>query len=232
MEVIGWFASGIVHDFNNLVTVIKGYSELILCHLRQSDPLYEAAEEIKKASEKASTLTRQLLAFCRRQDIVPQILNLNTVVANVEQMLQRLIGNHIKLSTVLEPDLGYIYADAGQIEQILLHLAINACDAMPRGGQLTIETANMTMYVKLTISDTGYGLQAERFTPPSQPAVVTRKQQEWPGQGLSAVHDIVKRSGGMIWVASKPAQGTILEIYLPQVPQTNRLGRSIPLPSG
>ncbi|MDH4265338.1 MAG: PAS domain S-box protein [Deltaproteobacteria bacterium] len=234
VEAIGRLAGGIAHDFNNLLMTIKGCSEILLQECDAQDPRSEEAEEIQKAAERATSLTRQLLAFGRRQILQPQVLNLNKVVANMNKMLQRVIGEDIQLLTVLEPKLGPMKVDPGQIEQVIMNLAVNARDAMPRGGKLTIETANVLLdedyaqrhvsvkpgsYVMLAVSDNGCGMDKETQSHLFEPFFTTKEKGKGTGLGLSTVYGIVKQSGGNIWAYSEVGQGTTFKIYLPMVIQ-------------
>ncbi|MFH1758550.1 MAG: ATP-binding protein [Pseudomonadota bacterium] len=234
VEAIGRLAGGIAHDFNNLLMTIKGCSEILLQEYDAQDPRREEAEEIQKAAERATSLTRQLLAFGRRQILKPQVLNLNKVVANMNKMLQRVIGEDIQLLTVLEPKLGPVKVDPGQIEQVIMNLAVNARDAMPRGGKLTIETANVLLdedyaqrhisvkpgsYVMLAVSDNGCGMDKETQSHLFEPFFTTKDKGKGTGLGLSTVYGIVKQSGGNIWAYSEVGQGTTFKIYLPMVIQ-------------
>jgi two-component system cell cycle sensor histidine kinase/response regulator CckA len=237
MEAVGRLAGGVAHDFNNLLTAILGYSDLLLERLPGNSQLSRYAGEVKKAGERASSLTRQLLAFSRQQVLAPQVLNLNTVVADMQKMLRRLIGEDIELMTSLEPQLGNVKADPGQIEQVILNLAVNSRDAMPQGGTLTIETANLELndgrdlmvfeqpsvragkYVMLAISDTGCGMDAETQTHIFEPFFTTKGKDKGTGLGLSTVYGIVKQSEGYISVRSEPGQGATLKVYLPCVKQ-------------
>lgn len=228
MEAIGRLAGGIAHDFNNLLTVISGYTELMLKGLEEEDPLRRNCLEIKKAGDRAAVLTRQLLAFSRRQVMQPKVLDLNTVVSEMESMLERLLGEDIELCTALHPDSGHVKADPGQIEQVIMNLAVNARDAMPRGGQLIIETGNVRFdkssgeprpgsYVLIGISDTGVGMDAETQSMIFDPFFTTKPVGQGTGLGLSTVYGIVDQSGGFIKVDSRAGAGTTFRIYLPRL---------------
>jgi len=232
MEAIGQLAGGVAHDFNNLLTVISGYSDLILGGSDQANDLRESIQEIKRSSEKAASLTRQLLAFSRKQVLQPKILKLNTLVTNIDKMLRRLIGENIDLATLLDQDLGQVKADPGQIEQVILNLAVNARDAIGSNGKITIETANAELdeeyahshvdvtpgrYVMLSVSDTGCGMSQEIRERIFEPFFTTKEKDKGTGLGLSTVYGIVKQSGGSIWVYSEPEKGTTFKIYLPRI---------------
>jgi two-component system cell cycle sensor histidine kinase/response regulator CckA len=231
MEAVGRLAGGIAHDFNNLLMVISGYSEFLLDRLGPEPSLRAPAQEIAGAAVRASALTRQLLAFSRKQMLAPKILDLNGVVTENLKMLTRMIGEDIDLVMVPSADLGPVRADAGQIEQVIMNLAVNARDAMPSGGRLTIETSNVALdadqarlhpplipgnYVLLAISDTGAGMDSETQSRIFEPFFTT-KGTKGTGLGLSTVYGIVKQSGGYIWVYSEPGKGTTFKIYLPRV---------------
>ena len=235
MEAVGRLAGGVAHDFNNLLTAITGYCEILLSehepqHTRRGD-----IEQIKCAADRASALTQQLLAFSRRQTLAPRVLGLNATVAGIDKLLRRVIGEDIDLITVLASALGHVKADPGQIEQVIMNLAINARDAMPHGGKLLIETANVELdsvyasrhiavrpgpYVLLAISDTGSGIDAETLSHIFEPFFTTKEHGKGTGLGLSTVYGIVKQSGGNIWVYSERGYGTTFKIYLPRVAES------------
>lgn len=235
MEAIGRLAGGIAHDFNNLLTAITGYSELALRKIEKENPLARNITEIRKAAERATILTRQLLAFSRKQMLKPKIVNLNQIIGEMSKMIQRLIGEDVELEIDLDPQLGQVEADPNQIEQVIVNLAVNARDAMPQGGKLSIKTCNaaarasgagktttpqhLDNYVLLAVSDTGHGIDAETQQHIFEPFFTTKETGKGTGLGLSTVYGIVKQSEGYISVASEVGSGTLFRIHLPRVDQ-------------
>jgi PAS domain S-box-containing protein len=239
LEAVGRLAGGIAHDFNNLLTVISGTTSLARRRLSPNSPLSEELADIEEASERAASLTRQLLAFSRRQSLNPAVLEINEVIARLDGLLRRTLGEDLEMRMILAPDAGRVRADPGQLEQVLLNLAVNARDAMPDGGTLTIETASLTIegdyasthlgvepgpYAMLTVSDTGVGMDALTCARVFEPFFTTKEVDKGTGLGLSTVYGIVKQSGGSIFVYSEPGHGATFKIYLPRVaePATDR----------
>jgi two-component system cell cycle sensor histidine kinase/response regulator CckA len=232
MEALGRLAGGVAHDFNNLLTIIKGHSELLLDRLGNNDPSYKSGEQIHKAADRASALTRQLLIFSRRQILQPKVLDLNVLVTEMDKLLQRLIREDVEYEFLSGPELKNVKADPGQIEQVLMNLTVNACDAMPQGGRLTVATCNVDVdtayaqtrpglavgsYVLLSVTDTGHGMDVKTQARIFEPFFTTKEVGKGTGLGLSTVYGIVKQSGGFIWVQSAPGKGSSFEVYLPQV---------------
>ena len=232
MEAVGRLAGGVAHDFNNILMVIKGHTELLLNVLSPSDHITRKIQQIDRSADRAATLTRQLLAFSRMQVLQPQVINLNSVVEEMGKLLPRLIGEDIELVIRARKDLGSIRADAGQMEQVIMNLAVNARDAMPNGGKFLIETCNSDLdhsyasshplirpgsYVQLSVSDNGTGMDAETQTHIFEPFFTTKEKGKGTGLGLATVYGIVKQSGGFIWVYSELGKGTTFKIYLPCV---------------
>ena len=232
MEAIGRLAGGIAHDFNNLLTIIKGYAELALKRPRITPELHTDVERIEDASERASTLVRQLLAFSRRQVLQPKLVDLNSIVLGLDKLLRRLMDEDIQMWTRPGKNIGTIKADPGQIEQVIMNLVVNARDAMPKGGRLTVETADAELdaayasehvsvkpgrYVMLAVSDTGTGMSADTVAHIFEPFYTTKESGRGTGLGLSTVYGIVKQSEGYIWVYSEPGRGSTFKVYLPRV---------------
>jgi len=234
MEAVGRLAGGVAHDFNNLLTVIKGHTELLLNALDPSEQITRKIEQIDRSADRATALTRQLLAFSRMQVLQPQIINVNSIIEEMGNLLPRLIGEDIELVIRTDENLGSIRADASQMEQVIMNLAINARDAMPSGGKLVIETRNADLdhgymqthplmkagpYVQLVVTDSGTGMDAETQTHIFEPFFTTKEKGKGTGLGLATVYGIVKQSGGFIWVYSEVGKGTSFKIYLPRVQQ-------------
>jgi len=232
MEAVGRLAGGVAHDFNNMLTVIAGYNRMILDELSPLDPLRGCAEEVLKAADRAGALTKQLLAFSRRQVMQPCVMNVNTTVEHTEKMLRRLIGEDVELVLRLRDDVGNIKADPSHIEQAIVNLAVNARDAMPNGGRITVETANAHLdetyarthlgvkpgdFVMIAVSDTGLGMDAETRRRIFEPFFTTKEKGKGTGLGLATVYGLVKQLGGDIWVYSEPGQGTAFKLYFPRV---------------
>ena len=249
LESVGRLAGGIAHDFNNMLTAINGYSDLILRQLNDKDPLRSYIEEIKKAGERSALLTHQLLAFSRRQVLRTKVLELNQVVIETSAMLRRLIGEDIQLNLSLDPELGHVEADPGQLTQVIMNLAVNARDAMPEGGKLTIETSDVYLdeeyaalhvptqpgsYVMLAVHDTGMGIDGKTQRHIFEPFFTTKETGKGTGLGLATVYGIVKQSGGYIWVDSDLGKGAAFKIYLPRIDEKvtsfeeNELAERIP----
>jgi PAS domain S-box-containing protein len=243
MEAVGRLAGGVAHDFNNLLMVISGYAQLLDESSTNPKKILEYATHIQDASSKAATVTRQLLAFSRRQVLEPTVLDLNYVVNDLAKLLPRLLGEDVETVLQLDPQVGTVRADRGQMEQVIMNLAVNARDAMPQGGRLTIATSNVALdasyyqgvvvppgqYVLLAVSDTGTGMDAETQVHIFEPFFTTKEVGKGTGLGLATVYGIVKQSQGFIWVYSEPAQGSIFKIYLPRFDAAADFDESLPL---
>jgi two-component system cell cycle sensor histidine kinase/response regulator CckA len=247
MEAIGTLAGGVAHDFNNILTTIIGNADLALMDLGKHTSLYRSITEIQKAGHRAAALTRQLLAFSRKELIRPEVLDLNTLIMNIEKMLRRLIGEDIALGTAYTPDPWQVTADPGQMEQVVMNLVVNARDAMPKGGKLTIETANVELdedyfrdhgveneagpYVMLAVADTGTGMDKETRARIFEPFFTTKGMGRGTGLGLSTVYGIVKQNRGHIWVYSEPERGTTFKVYLPRSVADDEPAKTKPSPA-
>jgi PAS domain S-box-containing protein len=245
MEAVGRLAGGVAHDFNNLLMVVSGYAEVILSELLIDDPLHEKVRAIQLAADRATTLTRQLLAFSRKQLLELKVVDVNAIVQDMERLLRPLIGENVELVTSFAPESAYTRADAGQLEQVLMNLVVNAKDAMPSGGKLRIRTQNIAMdeshrrgqkfirpgnYVMLSVSDTGMGMDKETQSRIFEPFFTTKEKGKGTGLGLSTVYGIVKQSGGYVMVQSEQGQGTTFQIYLPEAEGVSE-GHALPAPS-
>ena len=246
LEAVGSLAGGIAHDFNNLLSVILGQSELLLRRLRAGDPALKRVEEIRKAGERAALLTRQLLAFSRKQVLIPEVLDPGAVLTDLASMLRRLIGEDIVLRTVVRPDTGPVRADRGQIEQVIVNLVVNARDAMPEGGSISVEVGNTDLdaayaashpptapgcYVMLAVSDTGTGMDAATRARVFEPFFTTKEKGKGTGLGLATVYGIVKQSGGYVWLYSEAGKGATFKIYLPRVEGVAEARAATPRPA-
>jgi len=231
MEAVGRLAGGVAHDFNNLLMVIGGYAEVILAELPVDHPLHEKGRAIQLAADRATTLTRQLLAFSRKQLLELKIVDINAIVQDMDRLLRPLIGENVELIMELSPQAAHVRADAGQIEQVLMNLVVNAKDAMPAGGRITIQTQNLIVdgshgrtpqfirpakYVMLSVGDTGMGMDRETQSHIFEPFFTTKEKGKGTGLGLSTVYGIVKQTAGYVIVQSEPGRGTTFHIYLPQ----------------
>ena len=248
MEAVGQLAGGVAHDFNNILTAIVGYTDLLAAELGGNDRQLEDLEEIRKAARRAAALTRQLLAFSRKQVLEPKIIDLNAIVLNLDKMLRSLISENIEFKTALAPNLEAARADPNQLEQVIMNLAINARDAMPEGGTLTIETGNAKLdhtyaakhvsvipgdYVMLAVTDTGCGMDEQTKTRIFEPFFTTKPAGRGTGLGLSTVYGIVKQSGGNIWLYSEPGKGTTFKVYLPAIEAVPEdIGKAAPVGTG
>jgi signal transduction histidine kinase/ActR/RegA family two-component response regulator len=234
MDALGRLAGGVAHDFNNLLTVIKGHSDLMIERMQPGDPLLGSGQQIRSAADRAASLTRQMLAFSRRQALEPTVFDMNVLVKDMCKLLKRLIHEDVEFSFRADESLGKVKADTGQIEQVVLNLAVNSCDAMPQGGRLTIETKNVFVdeeysrmrptvpcgnYAVLSVTDTGHGMDAETQARMFEPFFTTKENGKGTGLGLATVYGVVKQSDGFIWVETAPGRGSRFEVYLPQARQ-------------
>jgi two-component system, cell cycle sensor histidine kinase and response regulator CckA len=244
METVGRLVGGVAHDFANLLTLIAGYTDILLNRVHEKDPIRPELDEIRKAANRGARLTAQLLGFTRGQSVEPQPLNLNAVVADLQRMLGLVIGEHVDLVTDFSPDLQQVFADPGQMEQVIMNLILNARDAMPGGGRIRIETANTEISeslarehgirrgpcVTLSISDTGHGIDAESIGHIFEPFFTTKEKGKGTGLGLSTVHRIIQESGGDVWAQSTLGQGATFTICLPRAPQPANRGVEVAPP--
>jgi two-component system cell cycle sensor histidine kinase/response regulator CckA len=245
MDAVGRLAGGVAHDFNNLLSVILSYAEILLGDLRPVEPMREEVEQIRKAALRAADLTRQLLTFSRHQVVEPKVIDLNDVLVNMDKMLQRIIGVDVEMLLLCGRSLGRVRADPGSIEQVIMNLAVNARDAMPQGGKLTMETANVTLdeesarthlgtkpgpHVMLAVTDTGMGMDRATQARIFEPFFTTKEKGKGTGLGLSTVFGIIQRSGGSIWVYSEPGKGTSFKVYFPCVDEVVDAVRAQPPP--
>jgi len=233
MEALGRLAGGVAHDFNNLLTVVAGHSDLLMDRVKPDNALYNSCQQIRKTADRAAALTRQLLAFSRKQILQPKVLGLNDLIADMGKLLRRLIREDIELNLQLGDSLGPVKVDPSQIEQVLLNLTVNASDAMPTGGRLTIETQNIVVdgaadihlrvppgeYVLLSVTDTGQGMDAATKSRIFEPFFTTKEPGKGTGLGLATVYGVVRQSGGFISVDSEPGKGTKFDLYLPKTPE-------------
>jgi PAS domain S-box-containing protein len=249
MEAVGRLAGGVAHDFNNLLMVVSGYTEVLLEQLNENDPLLAKVQAIQQAADRATTLTRQLLAFSRKQLLELKVVDVNAIVADMERLLRPLIGENIDLTTRLSPNVGHTRADAGQLEQVIMNLVVNAKDAMPTGGTILIQTSEEELdavrrehyliqpgsYILLSVSDTGAGMDKETQSRIFEPFFTTKEKGKGTGLGLSTVYGIVKQSGGYIFAHSEVGSGSTFRIYLPKVadpPGQQGLAKHTQAPSG
>jgi CheY-like chemotaxis protein len=246
MVAVGRLASGVAHDFNNVLTAIAGFSDLLLEDLPADDPRYEDVAEIRRAVDRGASLSRQLLAFSRQQVLSPQLVNLDALISDISAMLRRVLGEDVELRFIPCGEECIVSADPGQLEQVLLNLGVNARDAMPDGGLLTIEVAAVDLdasyaeqhfpvppgpYVRLSVSDNGIGMDERTKAHIFEPFFTTKEKGKGTGLGLSTVYGIVKQSGGFIWVYSEPGQGATFKVYLPRVTRDQgRKPRATPAP--